>query len=86
MSDHDRIDIDGLTPKHPTSASHAKEGASGSKDKKFLMVWFKCCHAYGRLNRNGLGTHFVGRCPRCGSQVSARIGDGGTDRRIFEAR
>ena len=86
MSDQDRIDIDGLNPTHPKSGSPAKGDVHGPKDKKFLMVWFRCCHVYGRLSRNGLGTHFVGRCPRCGSRVSARIGDGGTDRRIFEAR
>ena len=64
--------------------------ASGSaparqKPKPWLMVYFECCHTYGRLNRNREGTQYRGRCPRCGSRVSARIGDEGTGRRMFTA-
>lgn len=51
----------------------------------WLGVMFKCCNAYGRLYRDRTGLRYVGRCPRCGGEVSARIGAGGTSRRFFEA-
>ncbi len=50
------------------------------------MVHFRCCHAYGRLYRNRAQTLYSGCCPRCGARVSARIGPGGTARRMFEAQ
>lgn len=77
----DRIEIDGLhqtgaTPRRPNPPSRAR----------FIMVWFKCCHRYGRLTQNAAGTRYEGRCPRCGGRVSAGIGADGTNRRMFEAR
>jgi hypothetical protein len=53
--------------------------------RKFLSVWYRCCHVYGRMYRNQAGTAYTGRCPRCGAQVRAAIGPGGTDRRMFVA-
>ena len=54
--------------------------------RRFLSIWFRCCHTYGRIYPNREETAYVGRCPRCGAQVQARIGPDGTSRRIFEAR
>lgn len=54
--------------------------------RRFLSVWFSCCHAYGRLSINAEGTRYEGGCPRCGRRTSATIGAGGTSRRMFEAR
>ena len=54
--------------------------------RKFLSVWFHCCHTYGRLYRNAEATRYEGRCPKCGDRVHALIGPGGTTRRVFEAR
>lgn len=51
--------------------------------RRFLSVWWSCCDVYGRLARNADETRFEGRCPSCGRTASARIGPGGTDRRIF---
>jgi hypothetical protein len=53
--------------------------------RKFLSVWYRCCNVYGRMNRNAAETMYEGRCPRCGARVRARIGPGGTSRRMFEA-
>ena len=57
---------------------------TGGPRSKFLSVWFRCCHTYGRLNRNEDRTAYEGRCPRCGAAVRALIGPGGTSRRTFE--
>jgi hypothetical protein len=54
--------------------------------RKFLSVWYRCCHTYGRMYRNRSETAYEGRCPRCGARVRARIGPGGTSQRMFEAR
>ena len=52
----------------------------------FIAIWYRCCHTYGRLYRNRNATMYVGRCPCCRAEVSARIGPDGTSRRVFEAR
>ncbi len=80
---HDRIDIEGLeqSAKIPRGNAHA-----GDSDRRFIMIWFRCCHQYGRLSRNPSGSRYEGRCPRCAAKVSAGIGPGGSTRRIFEAR
>lgn len=78
----DQVDIDGLRQ----SAPRKRTAGSDASNKRFIMIWFRCCHAYGRLTRNAAQTHYQGRCPRCASPVSVRIGPGGTDRRMFEAR
>ncbi len=53
--------------------------------RKFLSVWFRCCHTYGRMYRNADETAYEGRCPSCGAPVRALIGPDGTSRRTFEA-
>lgn len=56
--------------------------------KKFLGVYFECCHVYGRLYQNAQCTHYVGCCPKCMSSLKVPIGDGenATNRRFFKAR
>ncbi|MFM1833452.1 MAG: hypothetical protein RLZZ461_1768 [Planctomycetota bacterium] len=81
----DRVDIDGLrTPDDAGGGKPPKRDAGEAR--RFIMIWFRCCHAYGRLTRNAAGTHYAGRCPKCAAPVSVKIGPGGTDRRMFEAR
>jgi len=53
--------------------------------KRFLMVWYRCCNAYGRMYRNREETMYEGRCPKCGARVHALIGPDGTNQRCFEA-
>jgi phage FluMu protein Com len=54
-------------------------------EHRFLGVHFVDCRAYGRLYLNAEGTAYVGRCPRCGATVQARVGAHGTDQRFFLA-
>lgn len=54
--------------------------------RKFLGVFFECCHVYGRLYKNLQGTHYVGRCPRCMANLKVPIGEGGTNQRFFRAK
>src|SRR5688500_17514942 len=66
---------------HGVSAGDPKSPAAGAPNpalRKFLSVWFQCCHTYGRMHRNKQGTAYEGRCPKCGAAVSAKIGPGGT--------
>lgn len=54
--------------------------------KKFLGVYFECCHVYGRLYQNKDATAYVGRCPKCLAPLKAGIGEGGSNKRFFRAR
>ncbi|MBT6768165.1 MAG: hypothetical protein HN763_05700 [Opitutales bacterium] len=56
-----------------------------NKGKRFLGVRFVNCACYGRLYQNDEGTAYVGSCPRCGKCYQARIGEKGTDNRMFMA-
>ena len=62
-----------------------RDQSTRGTSRKFLSVWYRCCNVYGRMYRNHAQTAYEGKCPRCGAAVSARIGPGGTNRRMFEA-
>ncbi len=53
--------------------------------RKWIGIHFKCCNVYGRLYKSADGRAYRGGCPKCGSQVQARVGVGGTDQRFFTA-
>ena len=55
------------------------------RQRKFIGVKFNCCGIYIRVYINKEGTAYEGRCPKCFRPVKFRVGDGGTDRRFFEA-
>ena len=76
----DSIEIAGVSP--PAAA----EPARPEPRRKWLSVWFNCCKSYGRMYINRQGTGYRGQCPRCGATVRARVGPGGTSRRMFETR
>lgn len=80
----DIVDIAGLkSAEQARAAGTAGEPMPGARN--WLGVWFKCCHVYGRMYKNEFGTRYTGYCPRCGAEVGARVGTGGTSRRFFEA-
>jgi hypothetical protein len=83
----DIVDIDGLRratdPALPSGVGD--DGHGGGTRKPFLMIWFRCCAAYGRLNKTRDGLYYEGRCPRCLAHLEVPVGEGGTSRRMFEA-
>ena len=82
----DIVDIPGVGVPPPSASGGGPETAPpGSAARAFLGVWFKCCHVYGRMYKADDGTRYLGNCPKCGAAVKARVGEGGTSRRIFEA-
>ncbi|MCZ6834879.1 MAG: hypothetical protein O7G85_03820 [Planctomycetota bacterium] len=81
MPPEDYLDIDGLRNFQQSDISESKTKKRG---KKFLSIWFQCCHTYGRINRNKAGSMYAGHCPRCGARVQAMIGPGGTSQRMFK--
>ena len=57
--------------------------------RKFIGVWFECCHTYGRLYKNKEGTIYRGRCPKCLRTVQVRVdvnNENATNRRFFRGR
>ncbi len=54
--------------------------------RPFLSVQFACCSVYQRVYRAPDGTHYAGRCPRCGQAVRFAVGEGGTASRSFIVR
>lgn len=56
-----------------------------AKGKPFLGVRYVNCQCYGRLYMNDDKNAYVGCCPRCGKRYHVRIGESGTDSRMFVA-
>ena len=85
----DRLELTGLPPiERPLPTARPLDAASAEFDgarSKFLSIWYRCCHVYGRLYKNADATHYEGQCPRCGASLDVPIGEGGTSRRMFEA-
>ncbi len=79
----DIVDIACLAQASAAGAPATDGQATG--ERKWLGVWFRCCHVYGRMYLLPGGERYAGTCPRCGSQIGAKVGDGGTTRRFFEA-
>lgn len=76
------VDINGVRVPSPDKGS-SKRSLRG---RPWLAVHWKCCGVYSRVYRNAAGTLYEGRCPKCGSPVTVRVGPGGTSHRFFEAK
>jgi hypothetical protein len=77
----DSLDVAGV----PRVTPERREAGERPR-RRFLAVWYRCCHTYGRLYRNSMQTAYEGRCPACGASVQATIGQGGSSRGVFEAQ
>jgi hypothetical protein len=86
----DIVDIPGVRAPAAGSSAARPDPAAGSAPEKgprkpFLMIWFRCCLTYGRLNKTPDGLFYEGRCPKCLAHLEVPVGEGGTNRRMFEA-
>ena len=66
------------------------EGRGGSSDDRpsqrpWLGVMFECCHVYARIHQTIDGRAYAGHCPKCQTPVHVKIGEGGTNARMFRA-
>jgi hypothetical protein len=68
------------------SGTPAGPPAEAAQARPFLSVLFACCNIYQRIYKTADGTHYRGRCPRCGRAVQFSVSSGGTDCRFFIAR
>ncbi len=66
--------------------SSSDDRTSENTKRPFVGVHFTCCSVYVRIYRNAAGTHYRGRCPKCGVAVTLAVGAGGTDARTFVVR
>lgn len=57
-----------------------------SEGRKYVGIYFKCCHVYSRVYKSRLGDRYVGYCPKCGARVKLMVGPGGVDDRFFIAQ
>ncbi len=62
----------------------AARASNGEATRPWLGVRFTCAGAYIRVFRNAEGTGYAARCPKCGQCMRFRVGEGGTNQRIFE--
>jgi len=56
-----------------------------ARNRPFISVHFSCCQIYQRVYRNGDGSAYEGRCPKCLRRVHVRIGPEGSSDRFFTA-
>ena len=82
----DIVDIDGFREDPSDEQARNTKNANSSGKRKFLSVHFTCCNTYGRLYPDAARTRYQGRCPKCGATVEAKIGPGGTERRMFDTQ
>lgn len=52
---------------------------------KVYGVYFHCIHQYVQARPMRGGTIHLATCPKCGKSVRIRVGEGGTNQRLFEA-
>ena len=71
-------------PASPPGAGGAGQGGGGLTGRPWLSLWFRCSNTYVRAYRNGAGTGYMGRCPRCAKTIRFMVGPGGTSQRAFE--
>ncbi len=53
--------------------------------RAYIGIMFDCCGVYARIYKNRAGDAYVGWCPRCLRQLRLKVGQGGTNQRLFRA-
>lgn len=53
--------------------------------RPYIGVLFECCGVYTRIYRRPDQQFYFGRCPNCLRTVRVRVGEDGTNERLFRA-
>jgi hypothetical protein len=69
-----------------SSLSQDETSDQSRAPRPFLSVLFECCGVYQRIYRDSKHASYTGRCPRCGTPVTFRVGTSGTSARLFRVR
>ena len=56
---------------------------SQAQNRPSIGVLFECHNVYVRIYRHHDGSHYAGRCPRCGRRVRLIVTEGGSNARFF---
>jgi len=62
-----------------------KPSKKNTKKRRFISVYWKCCHSFSRVYKNRAGEAYEGYCPSCRSHLFVPIGPEGTSQRTFIA-
>lgn len=54
--------------------------------KRFLSLYWECCHVFSRVYKSDDGKSYQGNCPKCRIGISVPIGPDGTTRRCFKVQ
>jgi hypothetical protein len=57
-----------------------------SEGRKYVGIYFKCCHVYSRVYKSKAGDRYAGFCPKCGGKVQLLVGPDGVSNRFFVAK
>lgn len=80
-----RTTVNSLPDASQDKISREPSGKDKPEGRRYVGVRFHCCGVYVRVYVNKSGTAYEGRCPKCAKPVRLKIGDGGTNCRIFNA-
>jgi len=78
----DRLDFSWSPAPDPDEPPGTRGTTNG---RRWLSIYFDCCHTYARIYRAVGGRCYTGWCPRCGARRDVPIGPGGTSQRAFRA-
>jgi hypothetical protein len=59
--------------------------ATSNARRPYIGVLFECCGVYARVYRQPDQPWYAGRCPRCLRTMRVRVGQDGTNARLFRA-
>ena len=74
--------------KYDTPQYHGKSKNADKNNlskKRYISIYWKCCHSFSRIYKNKEGSAYEGVCPKCKSALSVPVGDHGTTQRTFIA-
>ena len=70
-----------MSQQQPAHPSHASAGRTANP---WIGVRFTCAGQYLRVYRKPDAPAYVARCPKCAKCVRFRVGQGGSDARMFD--